>query len=93
MEQKMTPASASFSLKVVATETLSNTASTATPASILLLQRDAELLVGLQQLRVDLVEALRLLLASAPSSRRSPGSRSAGSDLRPTRLGISSQLR
>src|SRR5215831_5382696 len=32
-EQKMTPASASFSLKVVATETLSNTASTATPAS------------------------------------------------------------
>ncbi len=29
----MTPASASFSLKVVATETLSNTASTATPAS------------------------------------------------------------
>ena len=32
-EQKMTPASRSFSLKVVATETLSNTASTATPAS------------------------------------------------------------
>ncbi len=32
-EQKITPASASFSLKVVATETLSNTASTATPAS------------------------------------------------------------
>jgi hypothetical protein len=31
--QKMTPASLSFSLKVVATETLSNTASTATPAS------------------------------------------------------------
>jgi hypothetical protein len=32
-EQKMTPASCSFALKVVATETLSNTASTATPAS------------------------------------------------------------
>ena len=30
--QKMTPSSASFSLKVVATETLSKTASTATPA-------------------------------------------------------------
>src|SRR3989338_10505820 len=30
-EQKITPASANFSLKVVATETLSNTASTATP--------------------------------------------------------------
>ena len=34
MEQKMMPISESFSLKVVATETLSNTASTATPASI-----------------------------------------------------------
>src|SRR4030095_13457735 len=33
-EQKITPASLSFSLKVVATETLSNTASTATPASL-----------------------------------------------------------
>ena len=33
-EQKMMPTLASFSLKVVATETLSNTASTATPASI-----------------------------------------------------------
>ena len=32
-EQKMMPSSASFSLKVVATETLSKTASTATPAS------------------------------------------------------------
>ena len=31
------PSSASFSLKVVATETLSNTASTATPASSFLL--------------------------------------------------------
>src|SRR5579884_1591476 len=33
-EQKITPASASLCLKVVATETLSKTASTATPASI-----------------------------------------------------------
>src|SRR5690242_17973360 len=33
-EQKITPASASLCLKVVATDTLSNTASTATPASI-----------------------------------------------------------
>src|SRR6516165_7797980 len=32
-EQKMTPIAFSFSLKVVATETLSNTASTATPAN------------------------------------------------------------
>ena len=32
--QKMMPISPSFALKVVATETLSNTASTATPASI-----------------------------------------------------------
>ena len=32
-EQKMTPASLSFALKVVATDTLSKTASTATPAS------------------------------------------------------------
>ena len=32
--QKITPSSFSFSLKVVATETLSNTASTATPANI-----------------------------------------------------------
>ena len=32
-EQKMTPTCASFSRKVVATETLSKTASTATPAS------------------------------------------------------------
>ena len=31
-EQKMTPAFASLSLNVVATDTLSNTASTATPA-------------------------------------------------------------
>ncbi len=33
MGQKITPASFNLSLKVVATETLSNTASTATPAS------------------------------------------------------------
>ena len=33
-EQKMIPTSASLALKVVATETLSNTASTATPARI-----------------------------------------------------------
>ena len=32
--QKMTPASESLSLKVVATDTLSKTASTATPASL-----------------------------------------------------------
>jgi hypothetical protein len=51
-----------LSLKVVATETLSNTASTATPASIALVQRDAELLVGLEQLRIDLVQALRAVL-------------------------------
>jgi hypothetical protein len=46
----------------------------------LLLQRNAELLVGLEQLRVDLVERLRLRL---PSARRSnsagPDSRSADS--------------
>ena len=35
-EQKITPASASLSLKVVTTETLSNTASTATPANLAL---------------------------------------------------------
>jgi hypothetical protein len=33
-EPKMMPSSSSFSLKVVATDTLSKTASTATPASI-----------------------------------------------------------
>ena len=73
-EQKMMPISASFSLKVVATETLSNTASTATRPDAsqhrLLVQRDAELLVGLEQLGIDLVEALRASSsASAPSSR------------------------
>ena len=34
--QKITPASESFSLNVVATDTLSNTASTATPANLAL---------------------------------------------------------
>ena len=49
----------SFSLKVVATETLSNTASTATPARIARsCKRNAQLLVGLQQLRIDFVQAL-----------------------------------
>ena len=58
-EQKMMPTSRSFSLKVVATETLSKTASTATPASNLALaQRNAELLVGLQQFGIDFVQAL-----------------------------------
>ena len=53
------PQLASFSLKVVATETLSNTASTATPASSCpLLQRNTKLVIGLQQLRIDLVQAL-----------------------------------
>ena len=62
-EQKMMPSSASLSLNVVATETLSKTASTATPVSrILLVQRDAELLEGRPQLRIDFVEAVELLL-------------------------------
>ena len=70
---KITPAFFSSSLKVVATETESNTASTATrpdansPAAVavladagenlLLLQRNAEPRIGLQDLRIDLVEA------------------------------------
>ena len=59
-EQKMMPSEASRSLNVVATDTLSNTASTATPARTApLLERDAELLVRLEELRVHLVEALR----------------------------------
>ncbi len=63
---KITPAFFSSSLKVVATETESNTASTATRLrrldagqDFLLAQRDAELLVGLQDLGIDLVEGLR----------------------------------
>ena len=65
-----TPALASSSWKVVATETESNTASTATrervpsplsmPSSALALaDRNAELLVGLENLGIDLVERLR----------------------------------
>ena len=71
---KITPAFFSSAWKVVATETESNTASTATaplalaarttPASSLLLaQRNAELLVGREDFRIDLVErGQRLLL-------------------------------
>ena len=45
----MMPSSASFVLNVVATETLSNTASTATPRQqLLLVERNAELLEGLR---------------------------------------------
>ena len=69
IERKMTPAASSSLRKVVATETLSNTASTATrrlrrsPPStpgehLLLLDRDAELLVDAQDLGIDLVERL-----------------------------------
>ncbi len=61
----MTPAFASSSLKVVTTETLSNTASTATRLlrrdaceNLLLAERNAELLVGLEELGIDLVERL-----------------------------------
>jgi hypothetical protein len=67
---KITPALLSSSWKVVATETESNTASTATrervPSSrshagedLLLAQRNAELLVGLEDFRIDLVERLQ----------------------------------
>jgi len=41
IEQKMIPRSANFSRKVVATETLSNTASTATPEELLLFERNS----------------------------------------------------
>ena len=59
----MMPSSPSFSLKVVATETLSNTASTATPASISRsLKRDAELVVSLEQLGIDFVQAFGAVL-------------------------------
>ena len=59
----MTPTSSSFALKVVATETLSNTASTATPASrARSCSGMPELLVGLEQLGIDLVQALRPVL-------------------------------
>jgi hypothetical protein len=75
IEQKITPAFFSSSWKVVPTETLSNTASTATlrPSAGVLgaldaredhlfLQRDAQLFIGRQQLGIDLVQRLRLLL-------------------------------
>ncbi len=53
----MTPSSASFVRNVVATDTLSNTASTATPGEqLLLLERNAELLERLADLGIDLVE-------------------------------------
>ena len=67
-EQKMMPTSASFSLNVVATETESNTASTATPARRSCSERDAELLERLAQLGIDLVDALELRLNRFPSS-------------------------
>ena len=69
---KMTPAFFSSSLKVVATETESNTASTATRRSpsrthdagedFLLAQRNAELLVGLEDFRIDFVERRQRIL-------------------------------
>ena len=60
-------------MKVVATETESNTASTATRERVpsvahdagqhlLLAQRNAELLVGLEDFRIDLVERRQRLL-------------------------------
>ena len=61
----MIPSSASLSLKVVATDTESNTASTATPAiTFCSCERDAELVEGRLDLRIEIVEALqrRLLL-------------------------------
>ena len=87
IEQKMTPAFASSSLKVVTTETRvehrvdgDRGAPCDAGQDLALLQRDAELLVGLEQLRIDLVEALRARAApSARSSSRCPGSRSSGS--------------
>ena len=59
----MMPSSASFSRNVVATDTESNTASTATPASSFCsIERDAELVEGRADLGIDLVQALELLL-------------------------------
>ena len=80
----MTPALASSALKVVAIETESKTASTATlrfldaREDLLLDKRDAEFGVGAQQLRINLVERLR----RGPGFWRrevidAPGSRSA----------------
>ena len=59
MEQKITPALAKSSLNVVPIDSLSNTASTATPADEPLVQWHAEFLVCLKQLGINLVEALR----------------------------------
>ena len=77
----MMPSSASCSLNVVATETLSNTASTATADAsqrLALAQRDAELLVGRAAARDRPRRAISARpSASAPSSRCAPGSRSA----------------
>jgi hypothetical protein len=63
---KITPALASSSLKVVTTDTESNTASTATLRSFahagqdfLFGERNAELLIGAQQFRIDIVDRLR----------------------------------
>src|SRR6202008_704360 len=67
--QKMTPCLASVSRNVVPTDTLSNTASTATPAvrssspagqALLLPERDPQFLKGLEQLGVHLVQAIEL---------------------------------
>ena len=70
-EQKMIPSSASFSLKVVATETESKTASTATPASRVC---SSSGMPSFSKARfssgsTSSIEP-RLLLAWAPSSRR-----------------------
>ena len=60
----MTPAFASSSLNVVTTETRVEHRVDGHPAllhaasDLLLAQRDAELLVGLEKLRIDVVEAL-----------------------------------
>ena len=93
IEQKMTPALASSSWKVVPTQTQSKTASTATRRAspglagaldagedLLLLQRDAELLVGVEELGVDLVQRLGLDAPCSWAGRSStgPGSRSSG---------------
>jgi hypothetical protein len=61
IEQKMTPAFFNFRLEGRATETESNTRhQRPTPAEhFLLAQRNAELLVGLEQFRIDLVQRFR----------------------------------
>ena len=63
MEQKTMPNSASLSLNVVATETLSKTGVHGHAGEhFLLFERDAELLVGGQDFGIDLVEAVELFL-------------------------------